>query len=78
MLRPNAWEREMIRVLDLAEKTGVRLRLSDLVTYDVHDLQRLQWALATSQDTPSWWQRLLGRGTWHMTWPAERSRLRGV
>ena len=57
----NAWEREMLRVLNLADSRGVSLRLSVLVAYDVRDLQLLQWELETADDKPGWWQRLLKR-----------------
>lgn len=57
----NAWEREMLRVLNLADSRGVSLRLSVLVAYDVRDLQRLRWELESADEKPGWWQRLLQR-----------------
>jgi len=56
--RASAWERELLRLLVLADKLGVHLRLSVLLEYDVRDLQRLQWTLNAAPERPGRW---LGR-----------------
>ncbi len=60
-LRADAWEREMLRSLVLADRLGVHLSPSVLAEYDVRDLQRLQWALKTADEKPGWWHRIRGR-----------------
>jgi hypothetical protein len=63
VIRANAWEREALRVLALADRLGIDIRSPVLVEYGVRDLQRLQAALEMASEKPGWWRRLRLRST---------------
>jgi hypothetical protein len=68
MIHANAWERETLRVLALADRLGVDIEMSVLIEYDVHDLQRLHATLETASEKRGWWRRLRGQSMQPTEW----------
>ena len=68
MIRANAWERETLDVLAVADRLGVEIEMSVLIEYDVRDLQRLHATLETAGESSGWWRKLRGQITQPTEW----------